>query len=264
MIHPSPSAASADEDPLLAATVRLVRRRRRWTHLTLWGFLASLIALSVYSAQFSDATNSGPIAVLAIATAIGALTVASLVMAVVTSILLGRRTAAQRAQAVSYADRKKARRGSSGRSDWALASGLLAIALGTAVLFLPGLVDGVSYLASTKTATFVPQSYGVSCAFHANSGCSTVTLGILETGSGGVRSTWPHQVPIGRPFQVREPVWTWGVGGGLIDGDGIAVGAALVSLLCDGLTVLAAIFFINVARSQLGNRGRADVATGPS
>lgn len=264
MIHPSPSAASADEkDPLLAATVRLVRHRRRWARTALWGFLAFLVAISVYSAQFSDATNSGPVAVLAIAMAIGALTVASLVMVVATSIRLRRRTAAQRAQAVSSADRKASRRASSGRSDWALASGLLAVALGTAVLFLPGLVDGVSYLASSKTATFVPQSYTVSCSFHANGGCRTVTLGILKTG-GGVHSTWPDKVPLGRPFQVREPVWTWGVGAGLIDGDGIAVGAALFSLLCDGLTVLAAIFFINVARSQLGRRRRAGPATGPS
>ncbi len=264
MIHSAPSAASAgDQDPLLAATVRLVRRRRRWGWTALWGFLAFLVAISVYSSQYSDATDTGPVAVLAIAMAIGALTVAALVMVTATSVLLGRRTAAQRAQAVSQADRKPARRSGSGRSDWALASGLLVVALGAAVLFLPGLVNGVSYLTGGNTATFVPQSYAESCSYHGNGDCSTVTVGILKTGSGGVTSTWPDDVPLGRPFEVRRPVWTWGPGSALIDGDGIAVGAALISLLFDGLTVLAAIFFVKAVRRSLGRLRRPGPAGGP-
>ncbi|HEY7147684.1 MAG TPA: hypothetical protein VH637_25850 [Streptosporangiaceae bacterium] len=262
MINPSPPAASAaEQDPLLAATVRLLRHRRRWVWTTIGGFMAFLVVISVYSNQYSDATNSGPVAVLAVAMAIAALTITGLVMAVVASVVLGRRTAAQRAQAVSYADRQAAARSRKGRYDWALASGLLVVALGLAVLFLPGLVNGVSYLAGGSTATFVPQSYAESCSYHGNGDCSTVTIGILKTGGAGVRSTWPHEVPLGRSFQVRKPVWPWGPGSGLIDGDGIAVGAALISLLFVGLTVPAGIFFVNEVR---GKHKRAAPAVGHS
>lgn len=243
---------------MLAGAVRLVRRRRRWGWTAGGGFIAFLVAISVYSNQYSDATDSGPAAVLAIAMALGALTVTGLVVVVATSVLLGRRSKAQRAQAVSYAERKPGNGSRSGRHDLALASGLLVVAMGAAVLFLPGLVNGTSYLAGGNMATFVPQSYTESCSYHGNGACSTVTIGILKTGGADVRSTWPDEVPLGRPFRVREPVWTWGVGAALIDGDGIAVGAALISLLFDGLAVLAAIFFVTVVRGRLR---RADPAS---
>jgi hypothetical protein len=208
VIHPSQAApADHDQDPLMAAAIRLVRRRRRWGWTTCASFIAFLIAMSVYSNQYSDATDSGPVAVLVIAIVIGALMVTGLFVVVATSVLLGRRPAAQRAQAISSARPKSGRR--SGRSDWALASGMLVVALGAEVLFLPGLVDGVSYLAGGKMATFVPESYAVSCSYHGVGDCSTVTIGYLRTGGGSVRSTWPHQVPLGRPLQVREPAWTW-------------------------------------------------------
>jgi hypothetical protein len=264
-VIPASRAVPADDarDPLLASAVRLVRWRRRWGWTTFAGFIAFLVVISVYSSQYSDATDSGPVAVLAIAVAIAALTLTGLVMVVATSVGLGRRPAAQRAQAISSAGRKPGPR--SGRSDWTLASGLLVVALGSAVLFLPGLVNGVSYLADGTTATFVPQSYAVSCSYHGLNDCSVVTLGILRTGGRGVRSTWPDKVPLGHPFQVRRPVWTWGVGSGLIDGDGIAVGAAIISLLFDGLALLAVIYFVKVARARLVRvRPAADPSPGLS
>ena len=64
-----------------------------------------------------------------------------------------------------------------------------------------------------------------------------MTVGVLRTAGGDVQPTWPDQVPLGRPFKAREPVWTWGIGAGLLDGDGIAVGAPAVSLLLDGFPV---------------------------
>lgn len=238
---------------MLAATVRLVRHRRRWVWTAIGGFLAFLVVISVYSNQYNDETNQGPVAVLAFAMAIGVLTVAGLVMAVAITVRLRRRTVAQRARAISSVDREAARKSKSrsGRYDWPLASGALVVGLGVAVLFLPGLVNGASYLAGGNMVTFVPQSHAISCSYHGNGQCTTVTVGTLETGGAGVRSTWPDDVPIGRPFQVREPVWTWGLGAALIDGDGIAVGAALISLLFDGFAVLAVIYFINVARRKL-------------
>jgi hypothetical protein len=254
---------SADEhEPQLAGAVRLVRRRRQWGWTTAAGFIAFLIVISVYSNKYNDATDSGPVAVLAVAIAIAALTVTAIVMVAVTSVLLRRRAGSQRARAIASVARTAARR--TGRFDWMVASGLLIAALGLAALFLPGLVNGVSFLAGGHTATFVPQSYGVSCSYHGVGDCSTITVGVLRTGGGGVRSSWPDEVPLGRPFKVREPVWTWGPGAALIDGDGIAVGAAAVSLLFDGLAVLAAILFVKVMSRRLGRRRRADPAPGSS
>jgi hypothetical protein len=187
--------------------------------------------------------------VLAVAMVIAALTITAIVMVVATSVQLRHRAAAQRAQAISAVTRIAARRAA--RFDWAIASVVLVLALGLAVLFLPGLVDGVSYVEGGHTATFVPQSYRVSCSYYGTGDCSTVTLGVLRTGRGGVRSTWPDQVPLGRPFKVREPVWTWGLGAALLDGDGIAIGAAAISLLFDGLALLAVIFFVKVVSRRL-------------
>lgn len=263
VIPQSPSSVSADDhDPRLAAAVRLVRRRRRWGWTTAAGFIAFLIVISVYSNKYNDDTDSGPVAVLAVAMAVAALTVTAMVMVVATSVLLRRQAGARRARAILSVARITARR--AGRFDWAIASGLLIAALGLAVLFLPGLVNGVSYLSGGHTATFDPQAYGVSCSYHGVGDCSTITVGVLRTGGGGVRSSWPDEVPLGRPFKVREPVWTWGPGAALLDGDGIAVGAAAISLLFDGLALLAMIFFVKVLSRRLGRRRRADPAPGTS
>lgn len=263
MISPSAPAASAgDQDPQLAATLRLMRRRRGGGWTAIGGFLAALTAISVYSAQ-TTATSSGPVATLAIATALAALTVAGLVDVVATSVRLRRHTAAQRAQATSIAERKSERWWHSWRSDLVTSSALLVIAVGTAALFTPGLVNSVGWVTSSKMATFDPQFHDVSCGFRGQGGCSIVTVGILETGGGGVHATWPHSVQLGRPFQVREPLWPWGPGTGLIDGDGAAATFAIVSLLADGLAVLAAIFFAHVVGDRL-HRNRADPAPGLS
>jgi len=239
---------------MLAATVRLVRSRRRWVWTVIGGFLAFLVVISVYSNQYDDVTDTGPVVVLLAAMAIGALTVAALVMAVVITVRLRRRSAAQRARAISSVNRESARKSRSGRYDWALASGVLVVGLGAALLFLPGLVNGASYLAGGNKVTFDPQFHTVSCSYHGQGACSIVTIGTLESGGAGVRSTWPDDVPLGRPFKVREPVWKWGLGTALIDGDGIAAGAVILSLLFDGLAVLSVIFFVNVMRDRAKRR----------
>jgi hypothetical protein len=113
---------------------------------------------------------------------------------------------------------------------------VMAIVLGLGVAALPALVDGVAYLAGAEnTATFVPTSYGQECA---RGGCSTVTNGYLGTGSNAAPATWPRQVPIGLPFTVREPVWNWGFGAQLIDGDGSAIAYIFVGVLLDGFSAL--------------------------
>jgi hypothetical protein len=247
-----PTVSVEDRDTTLAASVRLVRLRRRGAWTAIAGFVAFLVAISAYSNQYSDATDSGPAAVLAVAMVLGAVTIAALVTAVVSAVLLGRRSAEQRAQAVAAArsaDRPRTARRQR-RGGLLIAAGMLVVGLGAAALFLPGLVNGVAYLSGGHTVTFVPQSHDVSCSYHGVGDCSIVTIGILETGGAGVRSTWPHDVPLNQPLRVRKPVWTWGLGAALIDSDGIAVGAALISLLFDGLAVLAIVYAVGEIRHR--------------
>jgi hypothetical protein len=222
-------------DPRLAGAVRMLHRRYGWIWTTGGAFLAFLVAVSVYSNRVS-ATGSGPVAILIIVMVLGALTVVGLIVAVTDTVLLVRLPAAR------YPPRHV--------FSWVFSWLMLICVLGLGVLFLPGVVNGVSYLAGGNSVTFVPESYGTSCSLH--TGCSTVTEGTLQTGGAGISATWPDEVPLGHPFLVRKPVWTWGVGSGLIDSDRIAVVAILVSLLFIGASVAVVIFFVKM----VGNRRR--------
>jgi hypothetical protein len=127
--------------------------------------------------------------------------------------------------------------------------GMLLI-LVVAVVSVPAVFDGVAFLAGAgNTVTFDPVSYQTNCDQYS---CQTGTDGILETGGTGgtgVEATWPDKVPLGKPFQVREPVWRWGLGGALIDSDGIAVAAVLISLLIEGTAVLVTVRLVKLTRN---------------
>ena len=138
----------------------------------------------------------------------------------------------------------------------------MAILLGLGVVALPALVDGVAYLAGAEsTATFVPTSFGQMCG---RGGCSTITNGYLGTGSNAAPATWPGQVPIGVPFTVREPVWNWGFGGQLINGDGSAIAYIVLGVLLDGFAVLILFASYKAVRHWLRHRQQAGsgLATG--
>lgn len=61
-------------------------------------------------------------------------------------------------------------------------------------------------------------------------------------------------VPLGRPVQVREPVWRWGLGLALIDSDKTAVIAVLVSLLIEGFAVLVVVKLVRLTRNWRRHR----------
>ena len=121
-----------------------------------------------------------------------------------------------------------------------------------AVVSVPAVVDGVAYLAGAEhTVAFDPVSYQTNCDQYS---CQTTTDGIMQTGGSGVQASWPDKVPLGKPFQVREPVWRWGLGEALIDSDGIAVGAVLICLLIEGAGVLVVISLVRLARNWRRHR----------
>ena len=137
----------------------------------------------------------------------------------------------------------------------------MLLILVVAVVSVPAVVDGTAYLASAgRTVTFDPVSYQTNCDRYS---CQTVTDGILETGGAGISASWPNVVPLGRPFQVREPVWRWGLGLALIDSDKTAVIAVVLSLLIEGFAVLVVVKLVRLTRNWRRHRQRPPPAPVP-
>ncbi len=245
-------------DPDVAATVRLLHRRQGWGRTAATGFIAFALAEGAYSNAESQGTPP-PSWFLVLVIVLAALTVVGIAAAVADTALLRRKPPAVRAQAAPLAAHHPSRPHAHHypprhRVTWALRwVGMLLILL-VAVVTVPGVVDGVAYLAGAeKTVTFDPVSHQTNCDRYS---CQTTTDGILLTGGHGVSAAWPVVVPLGKPFQVREPLWTWGLGAALIDSDKTAVIAVLVSLLIDGAAVLVVIRLVRLTRNWQRHRRR--------
>jgi hypothetical protein len=227
----------------VAATVRLMHRRHGWGLALATSFLAFCLGYGAIANGNSQGAAAPPW-FADLTTALLVLTVASIIAVVGYSVQLRRRPAAVRAQAAPIAARHP--HGPHARHypprhlvTWVLRwIGMLAI-LVVAVVSVPAVVDGAAYLAGAeRTVTFDPISHQTNCDRYS---CQTVTDGVLETGGAGTSATWQNVVPLGRPFQVREPLWRWGLGLALIDSDGTAVIAIALSLLIEGAAILVVV-----------------------
>jgi hypothetical protein len=238
-------------DPEVAATVRLLHRRQGWSRAAVTGLVAFLLAYGAYANAKSQGA-SAPSWFPAMVIALGALAAISIVAAAVCSARLRRRPPAVRAQAAPIAAHHPSRPHAHHYPPrhlvtWALRWVGLILILVVAVVSAPAVIDGAAYLAGAgRTVTFDPISYQTNCDRYS---CRTITDGVLETGGAGVSASWQDVVPLGRPFQVREPVWRWGLGLALIDSDKTAVIAVVVSLLIEGAAVLVLVKLVRLARS---------------
>jgi len=266
--HPDGGPPATVPDAELAAAVRLLHRRHGWSVTGFWALIAFLLSYGAYLNAVNETgtdSGSGPSIMRVIIAVTGVLTLLSLVIIAVESRRLKRLPAAARTAAVraarhhplrAHAHRYPPRHYVSWIVGWV---GLVLIVF-VAVICFPGTVDGAGYLAGAgKSATFTGQSYDQSCGDY-RTGCETVTDGVLTRNGVSVNTTWPSQVPLGQPFAVREPVWSWGVGGSLINGDGAAVAAILVSLLLDAAAIAVVVLFARVIRNW--RRHRRDPAPG--
>jgi hypothetical protein len=250
----SPESVVTDSDPEVAATVRLLHRRRGWAWTTVISAVAWLTACGLLGSLAPNASGAG-LAVAAIfillLTVVG---IVALVASVVDTVRLHRRDVDVRRRAVrrtahypvrahaySYPPRH--------RFTWVFSWVMMLVLLGIGVASLPGLVDGVAYLAGAESSTtFLPVSYGQSCG---RGGCSTVTDGVLANGAS---VTWPDQVPLDQSFSVREPLWDWGFGAQMIDGDGSAIGTLIAGILFNTAGVLILVHLFKLARRWLRHR----------
>jgi hypothetical protein len=198
-------------DPDVAATVRLLHRRQGWSRAAVTSLIAFLLA---YGADASAESQGAPAPswFLGMIIVLGALTAVSIIAAVGYSAWLRRRPPAVRAQAAAIAARHPGRPHARHYPPrhlvtWVLRWVGMLLILVVAVVSMPAVADAVAYLAGAgKTVTFDPVSHQTNCDRYS---CGTVTDGILETGGAGVSASWQDVVPLGRPFQVREPVWRW-------------------------------------------------------
>jgi hypothetical protein len=254
----SPPAEAADRD--VTDAVRLMHRRHGWSDAAGASFLACILAIGA-SGNAAENGTPAPAWFEGIVFVLGALTVICLVALVTYSARLRRAPPAVRAQAASITARHLHGRRAHHypprhRLTWILRwIGMLVILL-VAVVSVPAPVDGVAYLAGAeRTVTFDPVSYQTNCDQY---GCQTATDGFLEIGNADISASWPDVVPLGRPFQVREPAWRWGLGQAMIDSNTTAVIAIAVSLLIEGAAVLVLILMFRLVRNwrqhRLGQR----------
>jgi len=245
-------------DPDVAATVRLLHRRHGWSRAAATSFIALVLAEGAYANAQSQGAPA-PSWFLGMIIALGALTAVSIIAAVVDTVLLRRRPPAVRAQAAPIAAHHP--RGPHAHHypprhlvTWALRWAGMLVILVVAVVSVPAVVDGTAYLAGAgRTVTFDPVSYQTNCD---RVSCSTITDGVLETGGAGISASWQNVVPLGKPFQVREPVWRWGLGLALIDSDKTAIIAVVVSLLIEGFAVLVLVKLVRLTRNWRRHRQR--------
>jgi hypothetical protein len=252
----SPQPGTAAADPQVAAAVRLLHRRDSWGRMTFTSIIVFALGGGAYSSAQSQGTPP-PFWFELVVIAPGALAFIGIVASIVDTVLLRRIAPEVRAQAAPVAARHPSRPHAAHypprhRLSWALRWVGMLIILAVAVVFVPAVVDGVGFIAGAgPKVTFDPTSYQTTCGSY---GCQTGTNGILETGGPGTSAEWPGMVPLHQPFQVREPLWRWGLGASLIDGDAIAVVAILLGLALEGTAVLVLVHLAKLIRNWLRHR----------
>jgi hypothetical protein len=251
----SQDSAGAEHGPSVATATRLLHRRRGWATAATGGFIGFIVLAGVLGSIPDKGAGTAVLSVFVLLLA--ALVVVSVIAVIVDTVKLRGHTPEVRRHALrqtphypvrTHAYRYPPRH----KVSWVFTWIILLFLLGFGVATLPGLVDGVAYVAGAEsTATFMPTSYGQVCG---RGGCSTVTNGVLETGGGGASAQWPRQVPLGQPFKVHQPLWNFGFGNMLIDGPGTAAGLITAGVLMDTFSVFIVLFAVKAVRRWLNHR----------
>jgi hypothetical protein len=127
---------------------------------------------------------------------------------------------------------------------------------GITVFLLPAVVNSWAYVVGAEHQdTFNPVSYAQACSGVGRyTGCHIVTEGYLS--KSGADVIWGSQVPLGQPFSVRDPVWAWGSGRTLTDGDGSAIPTIIAGLFFAGIALLLLYVLFVIVRSTSTRRSQ--------
>jgi hypothetical protein len=239
----APARRASSESSDVATLVRLHHRRRGWA----WVAIGSAIGLVVYAGldvnllgNLTGTTETLSVISLCV---LLALAVIGLVVVIVDTARIHHADAGVRVSAKSsvshyplyaHAYRYPPRHPGS----WVAVIFMLAAMTAITAYILPQEVNAWAYVAGAEHQdTFNPVSYATACASVGRGfRCQTVTEGYLSRT--GANVTWGPQVPLGQPFSVRDPLWAWGTGRSLINGDGSAVPTIVAGLFFDGVALL--------------------------
>jgi len=241
----------------VAATVQLLHRRRGWVWTAVLGFAAWLAALALPVALAPGGHGAGQAVADTLVLLLTVLTVVAVAASVVDTVRLQRLERRERG-ARGHAAQRTAhhpvyahpyRYPPRHRFTWLYGWAVMVLVLGIGIGALPVLVNAAAYLAGAgRSVMFMPTSTHEDCGRHGQ--CSIVTNGFLQNPA-RTPATWPGQVPLGKPFPVRQPAWAWGWGSHLITSELTAVGSLLASLLFEGLSVLVLVAAVMAVRNVL-------------
>ena len=265
----APARRDTGESSNVARLVTLHHRRRGWA----WVAAGSAIGLAVYAGidvdLFERVTGTAEtLSVIPVFVLLG-LVLAGLVVVVVDTSRLHRADAAVRVKAkgsVSYhplyahAYRWPPRH----HGSWVAVIFMLAAMTCITAYLLPQEVNALAYVARAENQdTFNPVSYS-HCPIVYGRGCHVVTEGNLSRT--GAEVNWGGQVPLGQPFSVRDPLWAWGTGRQLIDGDGSAIPDIVAGLFFDAVALLLLYVLVVIVRETSPGRSErmpVPAGTGP-
>jgi hypothetical protein len=259
----APARRDTSESSDVAKLVRLHHRRRGWA----WVAIGSAIGLVVYVGI--DVNLSGNLTGTAETLSVipvfvlFALVLSGLVVVVVDTSRIHRADAAVRVSAkgsvshyplYAHAYRYPPRH----HGSWVFGIVMLVTMTSITAFITPAEVNSWAYVVGAEHQdTFNPVSYSQSCVGGGrfSGGCHTVTEGYLS--QSGADVTWGSPVPLGQPFSARDPLWAWGTGRTLTNGDGTAIPTIVASLFFDGLTLLLLYVLVLIVRDTPGSPRRS-------
>jgi hypothetical protein len=256
----------------VAELVRLHHRRRGWA----WVAAGSAIGLAVYAGigvSLSGNLTGTPEALSVIPVfVLLALVLAGLVVVIADTTRIHRADAAARVSAkgsvshyplYAHAYRYPPRH----HGSWVFGIVMLVAMTCITVFITPTEVNSWAYVVGAEHQdTFNPVSYSQSCVGGGRfgGGCHMVTDGYLS--ESGTDVTWGSPVPLGQPFSARDPLWAWGTGRTLTNGDTSAIPTIVAGLFFNALTLLLLYVLVVIVRDTPGSprrRQRMPVPAGP-
>ena len=253
-----PARPATGTSPEVAKLVMLHHRRRGWA----WVATGSVIGVVVYAGidenLFKSLTGTAETLSVITVFVLLALVVVGLVVVIADTSRIQRADAAVRVSAkgsvshhplYAHAYRYPPRHPAS----WLACIVMLVAMSGLTAYILPAEVNSWAYVAGAENqATFNPVSYS-HCPPRPR-GCQVVTEGYLSDSSADVN--WGTQVPLGQPFSVRAPLWAWGTGRTVIDGDGSAIPNIVAGLFFDGVVLLLLYVLVVIVRETSPRRSQ--------
>jgi hypothetical protein len=255
----APARRATGEPSDVPTLVRLHHRRRGWALVA----TGSVLGLAVYAGidvnlvekLTGTAEALSAISILMLL----ALALAGLVVVIVDTARIHRSDAGARESAkasvshypvYAHAHRWPPRHFGS----WVAAVFMLIVMTSIAAYILPTQVNSWAYVVGAENQdTFNPVSYSHCPVMHGR-GCRIVTEGYLSRS--GAHVNWGTQVPLGQPFSVRDPLWPWGTGRSLIDGDGSAIPDIVAGLFFDAVAILLLSIVVVLMRETSPTPGR--------